>query len=104
MSWVISPRGRVESIFSRRFIQKHLVDRSSGRQPTHLARQPLEVYPWPQRRPEVFEWLEQAIQTAVQQLDKAPFLELVYPKRFTAECVVYSVQDSVVQLPQVTAM
>ena len=69
--------------------------------PNPLARQPLDAYPWPQRRPEVFDWLEGAIQTAVQQLDKAPFLELVYPDRADVKHVIHSVSDSVVQLPQV---
>ena len=49
----------------------------------------------------MFDWLEQAVQTAVQQLDKAPFLEVIYPNGLNARCVVYSIQDSIVQLPQV---
>lgn len=65
-----------------------------------LAKQPLASYSWPQSRPDVIQWLEDAIQYAVQRLDKAPFLELVHPRRQNTQCSLYPVTEAVVDSPQ----
>lgn len=46
-----------------------------------LTKQPLSVYKWPQRRPAVLEWLDQCVQDTVKQLDRAPFVQLMYSER-----------------------
>ena len=66
-----------------------------------LAHQPLSTYSWPQRRPDVVEWLEHSIKYAVQRLDKAPFLELVHPDKPDPCCSIYPVGEAVVDFPQV---
>ena len=45
------------------------------------TKQPLSVYKWPQRRTTVLDWLDQCVQDAVRQLDRAPFVQLMYSER-----------------------
>ena len=47
------------------------------------------------------QWLEDAIQYAVQRLDKAPFLELVHPESGNTQCDLHPVTQAVVESPQV---
>ena len=68
-----------------------------------VSRQPLATYQWPESRPAVLQWLEQSIQYAVQKLDRAPFLELVFPSKHETVCSIYPVDEAVVDSPQVSA-
>lgn len=77
------------------------VCRLSSCQAATASRQPLATYKWPEARPDVLQWMEHAIQHAVQRLDKAPFLELVYHSRHDTHCSIYPVDESVVDSPQV---
>lgn len=70
-------------------------------QATTISRQPLATYNWPEGRPDVLQWLEHSIQHAVEKLDTAPFLELVYPSKHDTRCSIYPVDESVVDSPQV---
>lgn len=66
-----------------------------------VSRQPLATYQWPESRPDVLQWLELSIQHAVEKLDQAPFLELVYPNKHDTWCSIYPVDESVIDSPQV---
>ena len=75
--------------------------RQKTSQAATISRQPLATYNWPEGRPDVLQWLQHSIQHAVTKLDKAPFLELVYPSKHDTQCSIYPVDESVVDSPQV---
>ena len=75
--------------------------RQKSSQAATTSRQPLATYNWPEGRPDVLRWLEHSIQYAVEKLDNAPFLELVYPSKHDTRCAIYPVDESVVDSPQV---
>lgn len=74
--------------------------RSTTSQAAPLASRSLSTYNWPRGRPAVLDWLEQSIQYAVQKLDKAPFLELVYPDKHDTHYSIHPVTEAVVNSPQ----
>lgn len=89
---------------SRCIMSKAMLDmlcRQTSSQAATISRQPLATYQWPESRPDVLQWLELSIQHAVEKLDNAPFLELVYPSKHDTWCTIYPVDESVVDSPQV---
>ena len=60
----------------------------------------LATYAFPQQAPPVFHWFESCVEEIVKNLDKAPFLQLVFPDR-KASFERHQVNAIVIAVPQV---